>query len=132
MLHVAYYGGLHICCSTVLTHSVAQIDRMKTDFRVVLVNNEDVQQCSCHIAKLKNLKTFIQKSFGKFLIISFFCFAIHLIFIRQDALARRQRRDVCGRRVQQPPAHRSTTHGGSATLSFLLLNVKPRSCKYQF
>ena len=35
-----------------------------------------------------------------------------------------------GLRVKLPPAHLSTTHGGSFTPSFLLLIVKQGSCKY--
>ena len=34
--------------------------------------------------------------------------------------------------VKLPPAHLSTTHGGSFTLSLYSLNVKQGSCEYQF
>ena len=37
-----------------------------------------------------------------------------------------------GLRVKLPPAHLSTTHDGSFTLSLQLLNVKQGSCEYQF
>ena len=35
-------------------------------------------------------------------------------------------------RVKPPPVHLSITHGGDFTLSILLLNVKKKSCEYQF
>ena len=34
-------------------------------------------------------------------------------------------------RVKLPPAHLSTTRGGSFTLSFLMLNVKQGSCEHE-
>ena len=57
---------------------------------------------------------------------------IVITFYSPSYLGQETAKEPFGLRVKLPPAHLSTTHGGSFTLTLLMLNVKQGSCEYQF
>ena len=55
-----------------------------------------------------------------------------ILIIGASFLSQEKAKGHFGLRVKLPPAHLSTTNGGSFTLSLLLLNLKQGSFEYQF
>ena len=59
-------------------------------------------------------------------------YVIVITFYSPSCLGQETAKGPFGLRVKLPPAHLSTTLGGGFTLSLLMLNVKQKSCEYQF